>query len=281
MISLIQKNINSIVGAVFFSSMILIGYLTIVKKNITEVKEPLYIPVILESAESLKIGTNVTLLGVPIGILGSLHYILLDVRGKAVVLDKNRSGLLKRNRPLGMVRGQFVVAVLDLTGDVRMYPDYSIVTQYPSLFSLKTIDIRPGKKHKGENLLKIKFLSKEEVFNLRTKQKIPHFGREDVVLHAENFGDPLFLLTEIISENQTQILRITQNLAEITDKINKGKGNLSALLNKRGLERDAVELLIQVSVLAEELGEGLEAYRETNSLIDSLKTLFFILLSGL
>ena len=275
-----HKYTSEAVGAAFFIIMISVAYFTMIKKNVTAVTEPVYMPVILESAESLKIGSNVTLLGVPIGIIGSLHYVILDRRGQAVVIER-RKKITKREKPVSMVRGQFVIAVLDLTRDVEIYPNYTIVTQYPSLFSVKTVDIRPGQKLAKDVFLNVRYLRQEEVIALRTKQEIPHFVREDVVLQAENFGDPLFLLSEIIAENQVQIRRITQNFALLTDKLNSGRGNIALLLNQRGLERDAVDLLLQTSVLAEELGEGLEAFRETNSMIDSFKTLFFLLLAGI
>jgi len=275
-----HKYTSEAVGAAFFIIMISVAYFTMIKKNVTAVTEPVYMPVILESAESLKIGSNVTLLGVPIGIIGSLHYVILDRRGQAVVIER-RKKITKREKPVSMVRGQFVIAVLDLTRDVEIYPNYTIVTQYPSLFSVKTVDIRPGQKLAKDVFLNVRYLRQEEVVALRTKQEIPHFVREDVVLQAENFGDPLFLLSEIIAENQVQIRRITHNFALLTDKLNSGRGNIALLLNQRGLERDAVDLLLQTSVLAEELGEGLEAFRETNSMIDSFKTLFFLLLAGI
>jgi len=275
-----HKYTSEAVGAAFFIIMISVAYFTMIKKNVTAVSEPVYMPVILESAESLKIGSNVTLLGVPIGIIGSLHYVILDRRGQAVVIER-RKKITKREKPVSMVRGQFVIAVLDLTRDVEIYPNYTIVTQYPSLFSVKTVDIRPGQKLAKDVFLNVRYLRQEEVVALRTKQEIPHFVREDVVLQAENFGDPLFLLSEIIAENQVQIRRITHNFALLTDKLNSGRGNIALLLNQRGLERDAVDLLLQTSVLAEELGEGLEAFRETNSMIDSFKTLFFLLLAGI
>jgi ABC-type transporter Mla subunit MlaD len=278
MIPLIEKNLQEFVGAVFFIALFSIGYFTIVKKNIIEVKEPRYMPVILESAESLKIGSTVTLLGVPIGIIGSLHYILIDLQGNPVAMETNK--FIRRNKPIGSVQGQFVIAILDLTRDAEMYSNYSIVTQYPTIFTVKTIDIRPGKKRDGEEKLRIKLLTKNEVMAFRTEQKIPVFTKEDVVLHADNFGDPLFLITEIIGENRFQIRRIIRNLTDITDKINTGNGNLSALLNRKGLEKDSVKLLQEISILSQELGDGLEAYRETGSLIDTLKILLTITLAG-
>ena len=281
MISLINKNSDNVVGTIFFIILILLGYFTMIRKNISEVKEPIYMPVILRSAESLKIGSTVTLLGVPIGIVGSLHYIMVDVQGKPVIMQSNGYRLLRKEKPLKMVRGQFVVALLNLNRNIEMYSNYSIVTQYPTIFTVKTIDLRPGRKIDGEDKLNLKFLSSKEAIELQTKQKMPHFSRGDVLLQAENFGDPLFLLTEIIEENQLQVRRITRNFAEITDKMNRGNRNLSALLNQKGLERDAVETLLQLSILSQELGEGLDAYRESNSLIDSLKTIFFLLLQGL
>ncbi|MDH5656899.1 MAG: hypothetical protein OEZ34_13380 [Spirochaetia bacterium] len=273
----LEKNISEVVGASFFIFLIFLGYFTMVKKNITVVSEPRYLPVILQSAESLKIGSAVTLLGVPVGIIGSLHYVLLDLEGQPVLIDRKNRKFIKPDQKLRAVQGQYVVAVLDITRNVEVYNNYSIVTQYPSLFSVKTVDIRPGRKQDAEDPMNVRYLSLQEVLNLRTKKEMPQVLPGEVVLHAENFGDPLFLLTEIIHENQKQIRTIVSNMAEITDKLNRGDGNLAMLINKRGLEREALDVLIQASVLSHELEEGYESYRETNSLIETFKTLFGII----
>lgn len=268
-----------LIGLLFFTGMTYAGYATMIKKNIGSVKEPVYLPVLLETAESLKVGSTVTVLGVPKGILGSLHYILIDEKGKPVIIRRKKR-LILPEKELDAIQGQFVFAVLDLTEPVDFYSNYDIVTQYPALFSAKTVDIRPGKKTEDSSKISPFYLSRKEVAAFRTGREGPSIAKDDL-LHAHNFGDPLFLITEIIGENRKDIRRITRNMAVITGKMSRGDGTVAAVLNKKELDEGSKKTLKAAAGLLTEVGDGLESFRETNSMIDFAKTFLTILLAAL
>ena len=275
----LEKNLPMWLGVLFFTCMIYLGYATMIKKNIGRVNEPVYLPVLLETAESLKVGSTVTLLGVPVGILGSLHYILIDADGKPYII-KRRNKLFLPEKEHDVIKGQFVIAILDLTKPVELYSDYEIVTQYPALFSLKTVDIRPGKKSANTRPISVQYIGLRDVLNFRNNDKLPTVDTI-FLARARNFGDPLFLLTEIIGENRKDVRRIVRNIADITWKMNAGGGTFSSVLNKRELDADSRKALASTAVLVKELDKGLESYRESNGLIRFAKSFLGILMAAL
>jgi phospholipid/cholesterol/gamma-HCH transport system substrate-binding protein len=82
------------------------------------------------------------------------------------------------------------------------------------------------------------------------------------VLQGQNAGDPVAGLAEMISENRDDVRRTIQNVAEITDKINNGRGTIGLLINDNQLHENATTLVTDARLVVRELRESLEDTRE-------------------
>jgi len=265
------KQFNSLVGIAFFAVMGFVGYFTIIKKNVKEVKRATYLPVILATADHLHAGSPVTILGVPAGFIGSLHYVIIDETGNHFEP--------KEKYDIHDIQGQYVLAVLDLFDAVEIHENYKITTYYPTIASEKRVDIDPGMR-RPEETFSPRFYSSGEILSLRSDRKIPP-GESKTILHATNSDDPLYLLSSLIRENRSPVRRITFSLAEISEKINRGRGTLGALVNNPELYKKGGHVLLAAKPILVDARDALESYRETTQTIDLLKTLWSILLASL
>jgi hypothetical protein len=262
MINILKKNISIAAGLAFFVSMGGIGYLTIVRENIRAVRKPVYLPVILSTADHMKIGSAVNVLGVPYGIIGSLHYVLIDQNGEHHLPDR----IPEAKRYL--IRGQYVLAVLDLIDDIELYDNYRIFTRYPAIVSEKVVEINPGRKLDGEAFDALKY-STAETIRLRTEGIVPPEGGA-VMATALNFDDPLYTIASVVRENRKAIRMISSSLENITDKINRNGGTIARIVNDPILLRRADDLLNGTGELVGDGRDALEALRETRQPIDFL-----------
>lgn len=228
-------------GLAFFAGMVFLGNVTIVRQKENRLRTPVYYPLRLETAEGLKVGARVQILGVPAGVVDSLYY-----------LDPAEGG------------NGSVVALLAITEPVVFYPDYRIITRYPTALAAKEVEINPGTARNGRQPIGPRYLDSKEVVTLRRTGIMP----EGPMLVAANFDDPLYQVAVVLTENRSSLRRITRNLQEITGKINEGGGTLSLILNRPDLAEGTNNTLKGAIILLQEIRDGLEDTRESRTAID-------------
>ena len=253
-----------LVGVGFYGFLASAGFYTIVYNNTGEGAIKVHIPVRLPSAQNLKIGAPVFVLGVPSGYVESFHYVTLDRHGKPFPLNED----LRRMGP-GDISGQFILASLALNRKVNLAPDARVFARFQNVLSEKSLEIDPGKMNDGEEDRFFRFTGDERE-TLETRGEFPKDFDPSLLVDARNFDDPLYLIASLLSENRKGLRRITLNLAEATEKINRGEGDLSRALNRPDLYDGSVALVEETIILVSEARDGLESYRETDAMIDFL-----------
>jgi hypothetical protein len=171
---------------------------------------------------------------------------------------------------------QIILTVLNIRKKLEFYDNYKLYTRYDRIIGEKVLEIDPGSKYsykknqKIENKsLNIRYLTSNELFYLINNQKIPL--NKNQILSSTNYDDPLTIIAMVIFENRNDLKRIFKNTAEITQKINTGKGTLALLLNEPVLLSNSDKTVLEGVLLIRDLGEILESLRENEILSKTLK----------
>ncbi|MBU42785.1 MAG: hypothetical protein CMN76_06170 [Spirochaetaceae bacterium] len=255
-----------IFGTVFWVLVIGLMSITILMPAEKDRGLQYYFPVVLRSAEGIRIGSRVQVLGVDQGYVNYLRYTPLDAKGR-IILDDDPAAA----RPS---ESQVVIAVLNMRTQPVLFPDHRIYTRYPAVISDKIIDIRPGSKEAGEAQNPIIWNSQEMLFFRKTGSLPGGNGPIGRLVQASNYDDPLTIVADVVNENRGDIRRIVRNIAQTTDTMNTpGTGTVSLLLHDPELldrtnasMRDLLVVLREGRLLAEDLRESqapvsfLEAY---------------------
>ena len=140
---------------------------------------------------------------------------------------------------------------------IKMYENYEIKIKNESLLSGRVISIDPGTS-----------LEKDP----KTNEILPNAKKTREVNLASPSGasrltgktndDPLVSLSELIAENRSDIRKTIANIADITVKINSGKGTLGRLINQDDIHSNVNTTLTDAQIVLRELREGLEDTRE-------------------
>lgn len=267
----ITKNLTLGVGLAFFIMMGFVGYGTIVVQKTVAITRPTRIVVRLETAEGMRPGAPVLILGVKKGLVAALSYLALDAAGNPIPWSDATSA--------GAVQGQAVFAVLDMADRVTVYKNHRVITRYPNVFSDKVVDIDPGH---GQPSDEINFMeiSAPELLAFRRGDGLPVV--RGTMAAVSNYDDPQYLIASVLGENRAPLRRIVSNVREITDKVNVGTGTVSLFVNERSVNDESNKLFKTLIILTNEIREGLEDTRETNASIDMLSALatiigFFVL----
>lgn len=237
--------------------MLFIAWFTVFAGRKTQYEEATYLAVRLDTAENLKQGALVYVLGVPRGYVHSLQYIRIDKDGH--VIPANNSSRIPAD--------QFVMAILSLEKNLIFYGNYSIITKYMEILGEKTVEIQPGRGVNSKRLNVLTF-PEEMVLHIASGKDDLIFPDGTVLLESRNYDDPLYLASAILAENSRSVRKITRDLAEITDHINQGNGNLAAVLNEDKLMLSVVETLHAAGGLLTEFQQASEALREADSMIN-------------
>lgn len=128
-----------------------------------------------------------------------------------------------------------VKVALRMTRKFRLYSNYKISIRSESALGGRYVSIDPGKRIIGNQLV-------EEL-------------REFDALEGQAFGDPLALLSELITENRDNVFNTIKNIRSITEKIDAGQGTLGKLINENKVH-DNTDGLIK------ELRDAIEDTRE-------------------
>jgi phospholipid/cholesterol/gamma-HCH transport system substrate-binding protein len=251
---------NIIVGLLFFGALFMVGYFTIISESGPFVKKGERLVVYFNESEGIKKGTRVTVLGVPIGNVSDIELFYVNEQSEPV--------------PAGSPQrvGQRVAITLDLRQPVVFYDNYRVSVRSASLLSDPVIAIDPGTmvdpkvatiKHAMIPVLitNIEKLEEEGMtafeFQLSKREE-----RGFVELQGETVKDIVGEISGLISDNREDVKKTIDNIAEITDKINRGKGTIGMLVNDDGLHKNANTLIEDAGVVVKEARESLEDTRE-------------------
>jgi len=243
------RHLNAIVGVAFFVTLVFVGYFTIIRQKKEGVILPVFFPVQLETAEGLKVGARVSVLGVPAGSVDSLYFVEPD-EGE----------------------GAHVIALLAINQSVVFFKNYRIITKYPTALAAKVVEINPGRKiSEDDRPVHPRFMASRELVAAKRTGVLPAFGPG--LLRAANYDDPLYLIASALTENRKALRKIARNVAEVTDKLNNGRGTLAAILNRPDLANGTNEIMKGAIILIQEIREGIEDTRESRAFVDFLSVI--------
>lgn len=262
---------NILVGILFFGALALAGFFTIVSESGPFAKKGSQLVLFFDNADGIKTGARVTVLGVPAGSVVDLALVPVD----------------EKNQPAEEGKGvaQRVAVTIELRRPVKFYSNYQIAVKNETILSGKIIAIDPGSSRPNEagRIAEPVEVLSPSTGDLKREGKtalqytLSKGGGAYVNLQGESSGDPLAGLSEMIAENRGDIRRTLNNVAEITTKINQGKGTIGLLVNDDELHRNANTVLTDAQVVVRELRESLEDTREqapVNSFLRAALTAF-------
>ncbi|HBS06652.1 MAG TPA: MCE family protein [Leptospiraceae bacterium] len=248
---------NILVGFLFFGALFLVGYFTIVSESGPFAQPGKRMVFYFDHADGIKEGSRVTVLGVPSGSVTGVDLVTVNGRGDVVEPDSP-------NR----VR-QIVAVTIELKKQVVFYENYRIAIKNESLLSGKVVSVDPGSSstQEGTNPQQITVFSVDSAVLSSTGQsaleyRLTSSSDQYVDLKGESSGDPIAGFSELIAENRADLRRTVQNVAEITDKINRGDGTVGKLINDAELHNNATTLVTEAQVVVREVRESLEDTRE-------------------
>ena len=248
-----------LVGLGFTLFMAGTGFHTIIYRSSGEDTIRHHIPVALPSAQNIKVGAPVYVLGVPSGYVESFQLVTLDASGKPYPLSQDLRDLKSED-----ISGQFILASVALNRVVKLSSDASIFAKYQNILSEKTLEVDPGRKGDGDRYFRFTDGERE---TLRTTGHFPDRFYPGDLIGARNFDDPLFLIASVLAENRKGLRRITSNLREATEKMSRGRGDIAMVLNEDELYDGVLDLEDELVYLVNDARDGLESYRETDPLV--------------
>ena len=153
----------------------------------------------------------------------------------------------------GTVHKVELLADGEITVTLKMYRAFNLYTNYRILITNqsalggKIILINPG-------AAKVKGRIFEIVSSLEN-------------LRGESIGDPLTKISEVIDENREDIRNAIKNINDFSEKINKGDGTISKLVNEDSLHKEAGNLV-------KEARDTMEDSREQAPVTSFIRALF-------
>lgn len=249
-----------LVGFLFFSSIAVVGYFTIITESGPLRKKGFTATILFPTADGIKLGNKVTVQGVPYGYVSSIRLVSLDINGE--IVPDGTQGLYTQ-----------VEIGVNLKGPLTIYENYRVEIRNESLLSGRVISIDPGSRIQIEDdaitaagngsLLSDPATSKNVAFtSLATPQKETPALPNNAKLKGKVTQDPLVQLSELIAENRNDIRKTVSNIREITRKVNSGQGTLGKLINQNEAYSNVNTVLTDAQVVLRELREGLEDLRE-------------------
>lgn len=228
---------NILVGILFISAAVVVGFFTIITEGGPFKKELNTTKVYFTSADGLKIGSKVTLHGVPFGYVSKVSLVDVDLEGNVIQEKQDEWKAI----------GTRVEVTIVTPKPLKLYENYEIKIRNESLLSGRIIAIDPGT---------------EEDPKTKTKKQLVNLNNPNLKLKGETADDPLVLFSELIAENRADVKKIFSNIADITEKINNGKGTLGKIINSDEIHNSVNTTLTDAQIVLRELREGLEDTRE-------------------
>ena len=268
---LIAGSQRELVGLAFFGFMLWLGYTTIILQGALP-DSTVRIPVRLATSEGLKVGAPVFVQGVEFGRVGSFQYLELDQDGWPRSLeDRGRS------------YGQTVIAILYIKEPLQFYENYRIMAKHATILSGKIIEIVPGNAahntdpdnpaHDNKTsfaALQPILMSDADLLRFQEAGVVPRQAGTKL-LTANNYDDPLYQIAVVLNENRKDLKGITGDLRDITQKLDRGNGDIAAVLNRPDIAAGVNDLLKSIILLAEDARDGTESLRETTAVVNFLE----------
>ncbi|MCB1177478.1 MAG: MCE family protein [Leptospiraceae bacterium] len=233
-----------LVGSLFFGALMVVGYFTIVTEGGPFKKEVNTMKIFFPNADGLKVGSKVTVQGVPFGYVSKVSLIQVDEFGN--ILTEGQEGHSTK-----------VEVTLVIQSPLKIYENYDIKIKNESLLSGRMVAIDPGSETtlstEGEKIPGDK--KRNRPINIKDNTS---FNK----LEGKTSEDPLSSLSELISENRGDLRKIISNIADVTGKINNGNGTIGKLINSDELHSGVNTTLTDAQIVLRELREGLEDTRE-------------------
>ncbi len=262
---------NILVGILFFGALAVVGYFTIVSESGPFAPKGFQLVLFFENADGIKVGNRVTVLGVPAGTVFDVALVNVDADNHPVD-EKSAEAVAQR-----------VAITVKLKRPVVFYENYSVSVKNESLLSGKIIAIDPGSARpepggKPNEIVPVLSVAEQELadkgqtalaYQLSAKERTAF-----VDIHGVTTGDPFAGLSKLIDENREDVRRTVNNIAEITGKINEGRGTLGLLVNDDQLHKNANTLVSDAQVVVKELREGLEDTREQAPVTSFIRAMF-------
>ena len=151
--------------------------------------------------------------------------------------DKVRiNGVLSGNVEETKLVNNMVLVTMKVFNTFTLYENYRITIKNETALAGKYVSINPGTRYDKEG---------KELAVITTREN----------LDGRAIKDPFTLLSDFVEENRGNIQASLQNIREITDKINSGRGTLGSLVNDDRIATKTDDLI-------EELRETIEDTRE-------------------
>ncbi len=257
------------IGILFWIVLLGLGSFTIFMPAQKDTNLPYYLPVILENAHGIQQGTRVNILGVDQGYIKLIDYFPVDKEGNFIFISECKD-LCKE-----ITVDQVILVIINIRKKLDFYNNYRLYTRYDNVIGEKVIEIDPGSKYSKKNnktienqKIEIKYLDINELFNLISNEKI--ILNKNKLLQSTNYDDPVTIIAYFIYENRQALREIFKNTADITYKINRGKGTISLLINENTLLSNSDATLLEGILLVKDIREILESLRENNVLSKAL-----------
>jgi phospholipid/cholesterol/gamma-HCH transport system substrate-binding protein len=227
-----------LVGILFFGALAVVGYFTILTEGGPLKKELNTMKVYFPNADGLKVGSKVTVQGVPFGYISKVSLVQVDEDGN--ILTEGQEGFSTK-----------VEVTLVVQSKLKIYENYDIKIRNESLLSGRIVAIDPGSAYSSN----VEGIKQNGIIDTRDTTASNR-------LKGSTSDDPLVSLSELINENRSDLRKIVNNIANITGKVNNGNGTLGKLINNDELHSSVNTTLTDAQIVLRELREGLEDTRE-------------------
>ncbi len=254
---------NILVGLLFFGALAIIGHFTIFSSSGPFAASGSRMVLYFDNADGIKEGSKVTVLGVPAGSVSDVSLVPVDKDNRVVPFQSPATV------------GQRVAITIEVRRPVVFYRNYAVAIKSESLLGGKLVAIDPGtaidrKTQKSFDRMEIPSYTPDELKRQSTTALELEMKRRSLApqlaalndLQGTTTGDPVAGLAEILEDNRGNVKRTLENIAQITDKINTGRGTVGRLINDDELHRNASTLMTDAQVVIKELRESLEDTRE-------------------
>lgn len=256
---------NVIVGLLFFGALGLVGYFTIISESGPFATQGNQVVLFFDNADGVKIGSRVTVLGVPAGRVIAINLVSVNADGEP--LDDSSAEQVQSR----IGQRVAITAELQRSDPVVFYENYSIEVKNESLLSGRIVAINPGSALPGADgkapaVIPVLAVSSGTLSERGQTALQYHLEQRSTAgyrdLQGRVTGDPIAALSEMIAENRDDVRKTINNIASITEKINTGKGTLGQLINNDELHKNANTLVTDAQVVVKEVRETLEDTRE-------------------
>lgn len=226
------------VGLIFFIALGISFYLTIVEKTNTKKLYPFNMKLYFSRADGFKEGDPVNVIGIPIGEIREIKKV-----SRTDIIDK---------KFLDLDKDYAIEFTIALKKPIVLWDDYEIKFQTQTVFSGKTIDIRPGGNDNDRKTSVYSAYSDEEPVS-------------NFVPSARYIDDVFIQVNQLIVENKKDLRRFVSSSRLLTDKLNYDKkGTIPQIINTNNMSDALEDTICDIDTVAKEGRRFEEMSREAD-----------------